>query len=163
MLKKFGVWLKKVFSKLTPKNIKDMAIAGMAIFVLVASVSTYNSCKQSIRDKERAKIADETSAATKAANDALYSQNVILLGKNEEFSKANKDLEMSNTNLRAERDVIKHDFQDFRNDFKKLSQSGKDKELTELLKQNGIDVSIVQEGDYMKIVPQEREDLYMWE
>jgi chromosome segregation ATPase len=156
MLTKIKNWLKA----LTTEKVKNIAQIVLIAIVIFSVLSLYNSCKQRIRDEERAKVAEEKAAALTIENNTLKADNA----KKDTDIKDRTDkiavLVKENLNLQDERDKIKNKYYNFKATFITLSQEGKDKELTALFHKNGIEMTVVQADDYIKIIPDERNKLF---
>jgi len=156
-MKNFWETIKNIFG--TAKN------AGLAVLVLILIIAMFRGCaiyknkiwnqaaaEQAEKDK---KVNEKLSAEQQAKIDALLASVKV---KDE----ANAAIIIERDKYKADKEKIQIKYSNFMASFSQLSQEGKDKELGDLLKRNGIDVQVVAADNYIKIMPPQRDNLVLF-
>jgi hypothetical protein len=158
-MKKILEQIKAFLKKLTPENIKNIAIATLVILIIIAGFRGCSLYKQSVIDKDKAEQAEKDKKAQEAESARLKKIVDGLLADVKIRDKKILEIDKNREKLAQELKETEIDFANFKRDFLRLSQVDKDKVLAQMLLRHGVVCQVVIEGDYLRIIPKERENL----
>jgi hypothetical protein len=161
-MKKVLEQIKAFLKKLTPENIKNIAIATLVILIIIAGFRGCSLYKQSVIDKGKAEQAEKDKKANEKLSAELQKKNNEALSDNKIKDKKILEIDADREKLRKEKETSDKYFSNYKKNFILLSQMDKDKLLGEMLLGHGVICQVVAEGDYLRIIPKQRENLSLF-